>query len=120
MEPAEVNAAIGAALKQLRQPTGVGQVELAARLDIDQTTVSRWERGLDAIPAYRIVQVEDALGLSRGVLWAAAGLMGLTAVEQAIYADAGLTAAEKQLVAAAYETFRKSTDTGRGRGGRSK
>lgn len=114
MEPTDVNAAIGRALKHLRAPTGVGQVELADRLGIDQTTVSRWERGLDAFPAYRVVQIEDALGLARGALWSAAGLMGLTSVETAIYADPGLGAMEQRTLVATYQALRNVPKRGGG------
>jgi transcriptional regulator with XRE-family HTH domain len=105
----KVNEALGRALRQLRKSTGIGQVELAKRLHVEQTAISRWERGMDAIPAYRLPLIERALECPAGSLWAAAGLLNLDPVAQAIYADEQLGAVEKRTLTATYEALRGQT-----------
>lgn len=112
-----INVALGKAIRRLQHAAGINQTELAERIGgegVDQTTISRWERGLDNIPAYRILQIENALRLPRGALWADAGLVDLTSVEQAIYADTNLTATEKRSLAGSYNALSRGQTGGSG------
>lgn len=40
-------------LKERREKAGVTQIELAEALDVDQTTVSRWENGATPLKKYQ-------------------------------------------------------------------
>lgn len=48
----------GPQLRERRRKLGLGQTELAAKLDVDPVTVSRWERGVHAIPRSVALVVE--------------------------------------------------------------
>lgn len=45
MHEAIVGKPIGKRLETLRQSTGMNQYEVAAKLGVDQSTISRWESG---------------------------------------------------------------------------
>jgi ribosome-binding protein aMBF1 (putative translation factor) len=50
-------------LRELREGRGLKPYDLAAQLRVDQTTVSRWERG-GPIPDHRKIQLADFFGCS--------------------------------------------------------
>lgn len=58
----ERDRAEGRALRRLRQLRGVKQEDLAARLGVNQTTVSRWERGLLSVTAQQAGAIRAVLG----------------------------------------------------------
>ena len=101
----EVSLALGQALYRLRRAAGLSQVDLSHALNVDQTAVSRWERGRDAFPALLIPQMERILDLPHGSLWASAGLNKLDSVEAAIYADPNLGPNDKRSVIAVYSAL---------------
>lgn len=101
----EVSAALGHALRQLRRAAPLSQVDLCRALDVDQTAVSRWERGTDRFPALLIPRMERALDVPPGTLWASAGLLALTSVPAAIYADQDLEPKEKAMMVSIYSTL---------------
>ncbi|HEV2860966.1 MAG TPA: helix-turn-helix domain-containing protein [Pyrinomonadaceae bacterium] len=45
-------------LKRRRKALGLSQEQLAVLLDVDEMTVSRWERGVHPIPKYIELAVE--------------------------------------------------------------
>lgn len=49
-------------LKEVRVARGLSQVELAARSSIQQSELSRWERGLAIPPPNRLISLARALG----------------------------------------------------------
>lgn len=119
--PEEVSAALGRVLTQLRRNAGVTQVELARAVGVDQTAVSRWEHAKDVFPAVLIPMMEATLDVPHGTMWAAAGLLNVTPVAQAIYADESLDAREKRFLVTTYEGLvgrRSGASGGSGRGGR--
>jgi transcriptional regulator with XRE-family HTH domain len=81
------------------------QVDVANALGIDQTTVSRWKRGIDSMPAFRVPQLEALLRIPSGALWAAAGLLKAPPVVQAIYADDRLDARGRDYLSQMYEVL---------------
>lgn len=118
--PEEVSAALGRVLTQLRRNAGVTQVELAKAVGVDQTAVSRWEHAKDVFPAVLIPMMEVALDVPHGTMWAAAGLLDVTPVPQAIYADGSLDAREKRFLVTTYEGLvgKSGAAGGSGRAGR--
>lgn len=53
----------GRALRRLRLLRGVKQGDLAARLGVNQTTVSRWERGLLPMTPQQVAAIRAMLGV---------------------------------------------------------
>lgn len=51
----------GTTIRQLRKRLGITQRQLAERLDVDQGTVSRWERGIDGPRPRRAAALRDLL-----------------------------------------------------------
>src|SRR5438067_721174 len=69
--------ALGEAIRSARLYAGVWtQQELADLLGVGQTTVSRWERGAEALRLSSVVAVENALGVPRGSILRGAGYIG--------------------------------------------
>ena len=58
------NPSIGEMLRELRNQAGLSQADVAKALETDQTTVSRIERGLQAVDDARLLAFANALGLS--------------------------------------------------------
>ncbi|MDP9354677.1 MAG: helix-turn-helix domain-containing protein [Chloroflexota bacterium] len=48
----------GTTLRQLRRWAGMTQIQLAARLGVDNSTVSRWEANENAVPIATIERIE--------------------------------------------------------------
>lgn len=113
----EVTLALGQALYRLRRAAGLSQVDLSKALNVDQTAVSRWERGKDVFPAPLIPQIERVLDVPRGSLWAAAGLNKLDSVEGAIYADDRLSPNDKRSLIAVYSALVSKPGNDGGGGG---
>ena len=59
------NPGVDSALKRLREAAGLSQQELAARIGVGVTTISRWERGVS--PAMLSVPQMKALCRELGV-----------------------------------------------------
>lgn len=53
----------GSRLKEFRQRVGLTQTELSEMLNVNQTMVSRWERGLDPVAERHIPSLAVALGV---------------------------------------------------------
>lgn len=67
------------------------QRQLAAALRVDQSKVSRWERGIMEPTLDEIAAIEKATGRPRGWILVACGSVGdVASVEQAVAADAQL------------------------------
>lgn len=74
----DATAAIGLAIKAARERSGLNrQSDLALKVGVDPSMVSRWESGAARPKDEHIMAVEDALGLPRGRIFAAAGLVDL-------------------------------------------
>jgi transcriptional regulator with XRE-family HTH domain len=56
-------------IKTFRLRLNLSHRELAAKLDLDETTISHWERGKSAPAGTRLARVADALGVSVGELF---------------------------------------------------
>lgn len=53
---------IGEIIKRARGRAGMSQATLAARVGVNEKTVSKWERGVQS-PSRHLVAIEDALGV---------------------------------------------------------
>lgn len=69
-------------LAQIRKRRGLTQVELAEMSGVEQATISRVERGSDAVTLRTLRQIADALGVSLGDMF----LDDRTAAEAALLA----------------------------------
>lgn len=89
----------------LRQVVGDSPVRtqerLAAVLGVDQRTVSRYYTGENIPTCYRVMDIEDACGLGRGVIYAMSGIVLLPGV---IQGDPLLTDPARQVMLAAYSS----------------
>ena len=79
------------------------QETLADAIDVDQPSVSRWERDEQRPSLEQIAAVEAATGRRRGFVLLAAGLVeGVSSVEAAIARDPELDAEQRRFVLNAY------------------
>jgi len=62
--PASEDVRIGARLKEARLARGLDQKALAAQLGMDQSVLSRYERGVFRLPSAVLVQIARALKTS--------------------------------------------------------
>jgi transcriptional regulator with XRE-family HTH domain len=62
--PASEDARIGARLKEARLARGLDQKTLAAQLGMDQSVLSRYERGILRLPSSLLAQIARALKTS--------------------------------------------------------
>ncbi|MBO0979746.1 helix-turn-helix transcriptional regulator [Microbacterium sp. SD291] len=62
---------IGLALQQSRLARGLSQTELAAELDLPQSTISEMESGKATIFLRRLLDIADATGLELTAGWEA-------------------------------------------------
>ncbi len=67
-----MNTLFAEALKKLRQEQGLSQYELAARLIVTRSTVTRWESGLRLPDATMIARISKVLGADVNTLLTAA------------------------------------------------
>lgn len=87
--------ALGDRIKAARKAAGLSQVELAQRLRIGQTTISKWERGESEPDRSQTRELELTLGLSAYALDASDGLPERRKLPVMGYIGAG-QAVEKQ------------------------
>lgn len=69
------NPALGGALRSARLMAHLTQASVAHSTGLDQTQISKWERGEQTPNLDQIAKLETALGLSRGALLANAGFV---------------------------------------------
>ena len=106
----DAGMAVGQAIRAARARAALTQEQLAARLeDVRQADISYWERGARPIELQAIPKIEAALGLRRGELLLAAGLVEPEGVERAILADPGLDPLRKSLLVETYRGFLRTT-----------
>lgn len=104
------------AVRQARESQKVTQEQLADRLGVAGVYVSRWENGSRPIHLWRIPQIEDALGLSRGTILRNAGLVDAgDSVEDAIDRDLDLDGDARHLLKVLYREMRSGGAGSRGR-----
>lgn len=101
---------LGAVIRQARldsdYPT---QVQLAATIGVEQTKLSRWERGQLWPNLDELARLEDVLRLPRGDLLIRCGAVGLPTLptEQAILADRTLSDTHRSAVLSLYRVLRQ-------------
>jgi transcriptional regulator with XRE-family HTH domain len=71
----EVGRRLGEAIVRTRKALGLTGTDLAARIGIDQSSVSDYERGVAAISVATMLRLDAALALPQGGLLVAAGLV---------------------------------------------
>jgi len=83
---------LGAAIRRARLNAGFTQMQLSAAVSVEQTRLSRWELGKSTPGVLDLVELELALGLRRGDLFIAAGLIDLPPMdaERALQTDPNL------------------------------
>lgn len=59
--PVSFRRAAGAEIRRLRTSTGITQRTLAKVVGVNHSTISRWERGIEDIGLYQLLQVFSAL-----------------------------------------------------------
>lgn len=107
----QLAAQIGTALRAARKARGVTQTQLAAAIGIDQARPSEWERGKSIPSIAQVAAAERALGLARGGLFVAAGLVDVGAgVEGAILADEHLPEADREVLLRFYQGATRHLD----------
>lgn len=99
---------IGNAIRDARGARS--QEQLAADLGHRQGTISRWERGAETPDVESLTRIEAALGLRRGELLLAAGLVEPEGVEREILADPGLDPLSKSLLVETYRGFLREAE----------
>ena len=67
-QTAELKQAAASAIRDARSSAAVSQVELSNRLQVSQPLVSSWECGRVTVGIDDVLNIEAALGLSRGSL----------------------------------------------------
>lgn len=114
-QPASVD--IGRAIRRLRAKKAT-QEAIADLLGVTQGTVSQWETGRSH-PSFRQMQtIERHLGLGRGSILVAAGLVEVGGIEAAILADDSLDENELDLLLRVYRSVAvKGTGSGKRRKG---
>lgn len=120
----------GRALRAAYEAVGLSQVELARRLQergwvrVDQSTVSKWVRGVSMPPLEVLPDVDAACGQARGYVLRLAGYVedpDPTDVLAVIDADDQLTPEMKQSLKLTYKGYvelrRQAAESGPGRAG---
>lgn len=92
---------IGAALRRLRARKATQEV-IAELVGVKQGTVSQWEAGRSAPTFEQMHLIEEHLGLDRGSILVAAGLVTVAGVEAAVLADPELEPDDRELVLSLY------------------
>jgi transcriptional regulator with XRE-family HTH domain len=94
----EIATALGAAMREVRQDRHESQVEVARRIGVDQTVLSKWELGRLLVALDDVERIEDALRLRPGGLLIRAGLVELAAnrTEGALEADPFISIEDKR------------------------
>lgn len=98
---------LGDAIRKEMARVGVNAAELARRLEVAESTISRLAAGqVQDVTVDRLVQIEHALGIPRGRLFRTAGLVDdrETTVHDMIESDPLLTADELRFVLRTYES----------------
>lgn len=108
--PREAEHPVCASVRKIRLEVGVTQVELALRLEIPQTYVSKWE--IDRLPTVdQIAAIEDALKVPRGTVLRDAGYIfasdTMPTVEQVIRLDQSLSTPERHALLEVVAAFRR-------------
>lgn len=101
----EIAERVADAVRELYAAAGLSQTELAERVGMDQTTVSRLARGVRPPTTIELVELEHAAGRPRGWVLARAGLLEVDRfvdVESAIVGDPELGEAGRVALLAAY------------------
>ena len=97
-------------------------MQLSAAVSVEQTRLSRWELGKSMVGVLELIDLELALGLRRGDLFIAAGLIDLPPMdaERALQADPDLDEDSRAVLLRFYRAALQMADVTRrpGRGGR--
>lgn len=94
------------ALARWQKAEGLNNKELAEKLGTTEQEVSRWVNGHRDLPASRLSEFEDAMGVARGYLMAEAGLIATASdAITAIKADPDLTSHDRRALIALYESM---------------
>lgn len=84
--------AFAAVLEQLREARGLSPADLARKLDVSPTQVSRWRRGLDVPSIERIEDIALFFGIERESLERLAGYRANTVAGEQDTIDPGMAA----------------------------
>jgi transcriptional regulator with XRE-family HTH domain len=99
-DPPSLSARLARAIRLAREH--ISQTALADAVEVDQPSVSKWERGEQRPSLEQIAAVETATGRRPGFVLIAAGLVETPSVEAALAADSHLDDVQRQFVLHAY------------------
>lgn len=99
------NQEFGARIKELREMTSLTQSDLALRLGVSQSSLSRLEDGTRSITAHQLVQISDALAVPLNRLVAGDGGVETTQL-RAGDADAESVAGSLRIFGECIDQFR--------------
>jgi len=96
------------ALAAARAQTDLTQEQVARILDVDSSTVRKWEQARNTPPIHRIPELEDLYELPRGWIFGAAGLIADVSewpIEELIATDQRIPAQFRKAVADVYRGY---------------
>lgn len=95
--PVDIGQALGEGIRLARGRAT--QIEFAELLGTDQSTLSKWERGIQRPALETLMQIEDAAGRPRGFILVSAGLVEMpTTFEEVLAMDGRLEEAVKEVI----------------------
>lgn len=107
-----VSVALGRALREARGARP--QSDIAELVDVEQPTISRWEKGETTPSVEQLIRLEDGLGIARGTLMRAGNLLGeYLSVEECIASDLTLTEDYRSMVLTVYREAVALSSSGR-------
>jgi transcriptional regulator with XRE-family HTH domain len=104
---------MGIAIREARLGARLNQTELARKVKVEQSHLSRWELGKSLPGLAYVATIENVLSLHRGALLIQAGyvdLHGVSETERAIEVDPMLSDSVRSGLLAMYRAVRKSND----------
>jgi len=103
-----IGGRLSEAFRQTYEAAGVSQLDIAAELDVDQPTVSKWARGMRRPPLDALPVTERLAGVPKGTILRRAGYVDEVdnTVEAAIHADPGLDPDDKNILLGMVNGFR--------------
>lgn len=95
-------ARVGQAIRAERQAARITQEELAERVEVDQSTISGWERATGLVGIDQIAAVEQALGIPAGTVLRRARYLPEIDTVWAIQSDPAISAETRRVLSDVY------------------
>ena len=103
-----IGGRLSEAFRQTYESAGVSQLDIAAALDVDQPTVSKWARGMRRPPLDALPVTEQLAGVPKGTILRLAGYVDDSNVDvaAAILADPRLNDGDRLVLLDVYTGLR--------------